>query len=110
MVTVKMQVQRSGEERDRTEHEAEYETTEKEIRECHRSSFGPRASKSRSARPGFSRIRPRSVRQRRESGWRASFSNAAHTAGSLRKRSAPPISQRSNLSSSAPTSDISSVE
>src|SRR5215469_9021962 len=60
---------------------------------------GLSTSSSRSARPGFSMIAASSARHERESSCLATVTSAWWSTGSLRKRSAPLMSQRSSLSS-----------
>src|SRR5205085_1769432 len=83
MVAVGMNMQRPRDERERADHESEYEACQKKCGQRHAASLECKTSNNRSASPGFSRIKPISVRQRRESGWRAIFNNALQTSGSL---------------------------
>src|ERR1019366_7826209 len=104
---------RTRQERDETQREPEHKTSQKKHFPGHAFSFkraGWRTSNNRSVSPGFSNISCISLRHRRESGCFPRHKSDSQSSGSFRNRSAPPTSQRSSLSSSAPRLLTSSVE
>src|SRR6185437_3018360 len=103
----------AGQQRQRAEAESHQKTDEIEVGPSHERLLLGLAgvfstSISRSANPGLSRMVLSSTRHMRESACLAILSRAQWSSGSRLNRSAPLTSQRSNLSSNAPTSEISS--
>src|SRR5215471_7394637 len=101
-------MQKSPQHRKQAQQETNDETEEIKIRPVHVvCSF--KTCRSRSARPGVSRISASRMKHFLESSWRATFKSASHNSGSSRNVSAPLISHRSRLCSSVRRSEINSV-
>src|SRR6184192_612867 len=104
--------------REQAKDKSHDKTKEIKIRPCHtglpcsarvtdRAASGLRASSSRSASPGVSRIAPSNKKHRRVSLWRAALIRTPLTSGSLAKRSEPCNNHTSNFPSVVRKSEVS---